>query len=83
MISVDSQGRVYLEDLEIGIVGLVEKLHAVTGAKKDQRIFVRGDKDVNYGRVLQVMGEIHDAGFTRVAMVSAGLPKDKKKEQAN
>ncbi len=83
VISVDSQGRVYLEDLEIGIVGLVEKLHAVTGAKKDQRIFVRGDKDVNYGRVLQVMGEIHDAGFTRVAMVSAGLPKDKKKEQAN
>ncbi|WP_169570056.1 protein TolR [Sneathiella limimaris] len=77
VISVDQQGRVFLEDLEIGLEGLVDKLAAVTGAKKDQRIFVRGDKDVNYGRVLQVMGEIHDAGYTRVAMVSAGLPKEK------
>ncbi|MEH6477919.1 MAG: protein TolR [Sneathiella sp.] len=75
VISVNAAGQVFLEDLEVELVGLVAKLQAVTGAKSDQRIFVRGDKDVNYGRVLQVMGEIHNAGFTRVAMVSAGLPK--------
>ncbi len=77
VISVDREGRVFLEDLEIGLDNLVEKLRAVTGEKADQRIFVRGDRDVNYGRVLQVMGEIHDAGFTRVAMVSAGPSKEK------
>lgn len=72
VISVDREGRVFLEDLEIGVENLVEKLQAVIGEKSDQRIFVRGDRDVNYGRVLQVMGEIHDAGYTRVAMISAG-----------
>jgi len=74
VISVNAAGQVFLEDLEVELSGLVAKLQAVTGAKSDQRIFVRGDKDVNYGRVLQVMGEIHDAGFKRVAMVSGGLP---------
>jgi len=83
VISIDKDGRVFLEDLEIGLDNLVAKLQAVTGAKADQRIFVRGDRDVNYGRVLQVMGEISDAGFTRVAMVSAGVDKntDLKKSQ--
>lgn len=81
VISVDKDGRLFLEDLEIDMENLVEKLQAVTGAKRDQRIFVRGDKDVNYGRVLQVMGEVHDAGFKRVAMVSAGLPKSNKNGQ--
>ena len=72
VISVDGEGRLYLEDVEISLENLVPKLRAVTGAKQDQRIFVRGDTNVNYGRVLSVMGEIHNAGFKRVAMVSAG-----------
>lgn len=81
IISVDVEGRVFLEDLEVGLENLVPKLQAVVGAKSDQRIFVRGDKNVNYGRVLQVMGEIHDAGFTRVAMVSSS-PSDQAKSKA-
>ncbi|WP_339630633.1 protein TolR [uncultured Sneathiella sp.] len=72
VISVDGEGRLFLEDVEVMLENLVPKLQAVTGAKQDQRIFVRGDTNVNYGRVLEVMGEIHDAGFKRVAMVSAG-----------
>lgn len=75
VISVDGEGRLYLEDVEIELVNLVPKLLAVTGAKQDQRIFVRGDTNVAYGRVLSVMGEIHNAGFKRVAMVSAGPGK--------
>ncbi|MCF8468201.1 MAG: protein TolR [Sneathiella sp.] len=77
VISVDGEGRLYLEDIEIQLDNLVPKLRAVTGAKQDQRIFVRGDANVAYGRVLTVMGEIHDAGFTHVAMVSAGPGKKK------
>jgi biopolymer transport protein TolR len=72
VISVDAEGRLFLEDIEVDLENLVPKLQAVTGAKQDQRIFVRGDTNVNYGRVLAVMGEIHNAGFKRVAMVSAG-----------
>src|SRR5690606_2248541 len=72
VISINSQGQVYLEDVEILLEDLVPKLRAVTGAKQDQRIFVRGDTNANYGRVLAVMGEIHSGGFNRVAMISAG-----------
>ncbi|MDF2368115.1 protein TolR [Sneathiella sp.] len=75
VISVDGEGRLYLEDVEIELANLVPKLRAVTGAKQDQRIFVRGDTNVAYGRVLSVMGEIHNAGFKRVAMISAGPGK--------
>jgi biopolymer transport protein TolR len=77
VISVDGRGRLFLEDIEIQLDNLVPKLRAVTGARQDQRIFVRGDANVAYGRVLTVMGEIHDAGFTHVAMVSAGPGKKK------
>jgi biopolymer transport protein TolR len=84
VISVDAAGQVFLEDLPVEMENLVPKLRAITGARADQRIFVRGDQNVNYGRVLLVMGEIHDAGFTRVAMVSAGVPRpgdDQQKRQ--
>ncbi|PHQ72294.1 MAG: protein TolR [Sneathiella sp.] len=79
VISIDGDGRLFLEDIEVSIENLVPKLQAVTGAKQDQRIFVRGDTNVEYGRVLAVMGEIHNAGFKRVAMVSAGPGKAKPK----
>ena len=85
VISVDSEGQIYLEDTVIELENLVPKLQAVTGAKQDQRIFVRGDTKVAYGRVLQVMGEIQSAGFKRVSMISSSKPitkadtqKDKK-----
>lgn len=77
VISVDSEGVLYLEDTVIELENLVPKLQAVTGAKQDQRIFVRGDTNVAYGRVLQVMGEIQSAGFKRVAMVSSSKPYTK------
>lgn len=77
VISVNKDGQIFLEDTEIKLENLVPKLKAVTGEKADQRIFVRGDAVVNYGRVLEVMGEIHDGGFSRVAMVSNGPNKKK------
>ena len=72
VISVNRAGLLFLEDTEIELQNLVPKLQAVLGAKSEQRIFVRGDRNVNYGRVLEVMGEIQQAGFTRVAMISSG-----------
>ncbi len=62
------------------------RLKAITENKADTRIYLRGDKDVNYGRVMEVMGTVNIAGFTRVAMI-AELPKGqnrkKRKKKAN
>lgn len=74
VVSMDSSGHVYLQDKSMKLEELVPKLKAITGANPDARIFVRGDKDLAYGRIMEVMGSISAAGFTKVALV-AELPK--------
>ena len=71
-VSVNVKGEVYLQDAEIPIAELVAKLKAVTEARggMDERIYVRGDKQVDYGTVMKVMGRLSSAGFRRVALVT-------------
>ncbi len=82
VITVDAKGKVYLQESPTDLDSLVAKLRAITGANPDARVFVRGDKGVPYGRVLEVMGTISSAGYNKVALVaelpppSAAPPKD-------
>jgi biopolymer transport protein TolR len=71
-ISVNLKGQVYLQESEIGIEELVPKLKAVTEARGglEERIFVRGDRQVDYRTVMKVMGRLSAAGFRRVALVT-------------
>ncbi|CAL8975800.1 protein TolR [Rhodoplanes serenus] len=71
-ISVNTQGQVFLQNSEIPIDELVAKLTAVTAARggMDERIYVRGDRKVDYGTVMKVMGRLSAAGFKRVALVT-------------
>jgi biopolymer transport protein TolR len=71
-VSVDTQGKVFLQNSEIPIEELVAKLTAVTSARggMDERIYVRGDRKVDYGTVMRVMGRLSAAGFKRVALVT-------------
>jgi len=74
VISVNAQGQVFIQDTEVQIENLVPRLRAITENKADTRIYLRGDQAINYGRVMEVMGTVNVAGFTRVALV-AELPK--------
>ena len=73
-ITVDAEGRIHLQETELALAAIVPRLMAITGNNPDVRIFVRGDKAVDYGRIMQVMGTINVAGFTKVALV-AQLPR--------
>ncbi len=73
VISVDREGRIYLQETELELDQLVARLRAITRSKPDTRIFVRGDKTVTYGRIIEVMGTVSAAGFSRVALI-AKLP---------
>lgn len=73
IISVTTKGDVYLQESPTDLDTLVAKLQAVTGSNPDTRIFVRGDKGVPYGRIMEVMGTINAAGYSKVALV-AELP---------
>src|SRR5499433_3290228 len=71
-VSVNQSGQVYLQNTEIAVEELVAKLKAITEARggAEERIFVRGDRQVDYGTVMKVMGRISAAGFRRVALVT-------------
>ena len=71
-VSVNTKGEVYLQNTEIPLDELVPKLKAITEARggAEERILVRGDRQVDYGTVMKVMGRISAAGFRRVALVT-------------
>ena len=72
-ISVNSQGQLFLQNSEIKVDDLVPKLKAIIDARGggfDERVYVRGDKKVDYGTMMRVMGKLSAAGFHRVALVT-------------
>ena len=71
-ISVNEKGKIYLQNSEIEADGLIPKLEAIAQARggSDARIYVRGDKNVDYGTMMKVMGRLSAAGFHRVALVT-------------
>ncbi len=69
-VSIDNAGKVFLQNTEIAVAELVPKLMAISENGYNQRIFVRGDRTVDYGRVMEVMGLLNSAGFTRIGLVT-------------
>jgi biopolymer transport protein TolR len=69
-VSVNAEGKIYLQDQEVQIAELVTKLQAIAQNNPERRIFVRGDKELAYGRIMEVMGTITQGGFTKVALLA-------------
>ena len=72
-VSVNVKGQVFLQNSEIKIEELVPKLKAIIDARGggfDERVYVRGDKKVDYGTMMRVMGRLSAAGYHRVALVT-------------
>ena len=76
VITVNREGAIYVQEATVETDALVPKLQAITGANPDAVIYVRGDKEINYGRVLEVMSLVSSAGFRKVSLV-AEAPKAK------
>ena len=70
VISVDAQGKIFIQEAEVPENVLVPRLAALAQANPDLRIFVRGDRSIDYGRVMQVMGMVSQSGFTKVALIA-------------
>ena len=82
-ITVNPEGKIFLQETEVPLENLVAQLQAITGENsqgpnaQERRIFVRGDKAISYGRVMEVMGVISAGGFSKVALLAeqpAGRP---------
>ena len=69
-LTINSKGEVFIQETKIEFENLIKKILAVSNNRIDTRIYVRGDKTINYGRVLEVMGKLSGSGFTKVALIS-------------
>ena len=80
-VSVTSGGKIFVQKSEVPLNALQAKLKAITGEKKDTRIFVRGDRSVDYGKVMEVVSAINGAGYGKVALITdmGGAPAGKDK----
>ena len=69
-LTINSKGEVFIQETKIEFDNLIKKILAVSNNRTDTWIYVRGDKTINYGRVLEVMGKLSGSGFTKVALIS-------------
>jgi biopolymer transport protein TolR len=69
-VSIKNNGSIYLQNTSVTEDDLVPRLTAIAANGYDQRIFVRGDRSVDYGRVMEVMGLLGAAGFTHIGLVT-------------
>lgn len=70
IVTVDSEGRVFLQETERSLDALIATLNAIRAEKPDGTIYVRGNKEIAYGEVMQVMGALVKAGITKLSLVA-------------
>ena len=70
IISIMKNGKLYIQEREIDTLQLLPRLKAISSGNKNLRIFVRGDKNVPYGLVLDTIAKIKSSGFEKVALVA-------------
>ena len=74
-ITVKIGGEIYLGESKVDVENLIPRLNAITELNKEARIYVRGDRVVAYGRIMEIMSLVNAAGYIKVALVTQN-PKD-------
>ena len=69
-LTINAKGEIFIQETKVEYEKIIAKIMAVSNNRTETRIFVRGDKNINYGRVLEVMGMLSGSGFTKVALIS-------------
>ena len=69
-LTINSKGEVFIQESKVAFDNVIPKILAISNNRTDTRIYVRGDKAINYGRVLEIMGMLSGSGFTKVALIS-------------
>jgi biopolymer transport protein TolR len=89
VITINGEGRIFVQETEIPAESLAPRLQAITGNNPDALLYVRGDRAINYGRVVEVMSLVSSAGFRKVSLIaespkgtsgktaSGGIPSDR------
>ena len=69
-ITIKLDGKVYLGESEVEVENLIPRLEAITEQNYESRIYVRGDRVIAYGRVMEIISSINSAGYSKVALIT-------------
>ena len=69
-VSMNSKGEIYIQKKKISPNDLIKRLIALKGQNKDLKIYIKGDKNLNYGKIMDLMSFINKSGFKKVALVT-------------
>jgi biopolymer transport protein TolR len=69
-ISIDANGQIFIQETQVDINTLVPKLNAISNENHDAKIYIRGDKSNSWGTMMDVLGAVGGAGYTKVGLVS-------------
>ncbi|MGB0854041.1 MAG: protein TolR [Pikeienuella sp.] len=72
-INVTSDGKIYIQKTEVSFEDLALRLPAIAAEREGDRVYLRADRALNYGRVATVMGLLNKSGFTSIALVTDGV----------
>jgi biopolymer transport protein TolR len=78
IVSVNQNGDIFLNDYQVQLTELKEKLDLIIKGQSDREVYLRADKEIPYGVVVRVMSEIKDAGVEKLGMVTEPLYSDEK-----
>ena len=69
-ITVNLEGNIYIGESKVKVENLIPRLNAITEQNTEARIYVRGDRVVAYGRIMEIMSKINSAGYVKVALIT-------------
>ena len=72
-ITVKLDGEVYIGESKVDVENLIPRLNAITEQNTEARIYIRGDRIVAYGRIMEIMSIINSAGYIKVALITQNL----------
>ena len=72
-ITVKLDGEVYIGESKVEVENLIPRLNAITEKNTEARIYIRGDRVVAYGRIMEIMSIINSAGYIKVALITQNL----------
>ena len=82
VVNINNQGRIFIIDTEVSFDRLQPQLSGMLNAREDRTVYLRADKQLTYGVVVQVMAEIKRAGVEKLGMVTEPATENKKKRKA-
>ena len=76
VVSIDREGNVYLQETQVPAEDLVERVTGQLKARGDESVFLKGDREVPYGRIIEVLDILHQGGIVRVGMITERPPRE-------